>query len=256
MTVAPDDAPTPRAVRGALRAGDGARAERAWRSLIAAEPDAVAAWTCGVEVAGWRGDPTAVADRERGGRAALARSGDAWRERHALALAAGEAHVCLADVRGALPRLGEALGQTEWHPDHPGAVTALLAIAQVHALHAAPRKALEQVARATERAAAHGGERERTRAWRARARWVVAVANVRLVGAPRGAAARRARRLARLARASRDAAVALRLDVEAAVLSDDAAAEERALASADALDLAGVRGRAALLRAALERGRP
>ncbi len=254
MTTAPD-APTPQAVRAALRAGDGARAERSWRALIAIEPDATTAWTCGIEVAGWRADAEAVAERERGGRAALARSGGAWRERHALALASGEAHVCLADLRGALPRLGEALGQTEWHPGDPAVVTALLAIAHVHALHAAPRKALEQVARAALRAAAHAAERARARRWRARAHWVVAVANVRLGHSAAAAAARRARRLAGLARADGRVPEALRLDAEAAVLSDDASAEAGTLARADALDLAGVRGRATLLRAALVRSR-
>ena len=251
----PSDGPSRQAVRAALRGGDGARAERSWQALIAAESDATAAWTCGVAVAGWRADAEAVAERERGGRAALARSGGDWRERHELALASGEAYVRLADVRGALPRLGEALGQTEWHPDDPAVVTALLAIAQVHALHAAPRKALEQVARAAIRGAAHVADREATRAWRARARWVVAIANVRLGRSDRGAAARRVGRSALLARAGGHEPEALRLDAEAAVLSEATAAEERAFTRADDLDLAGVRGRASLLRAALERGR-
>lgn len=247
--------PTCQTVRDALRAGDGVRAERSWRALVASAPDECAAWTCGVEVAGWRADAEDVAARERGGRSALTRCGAGWRERHALALAAGEAHVRLADVRGALPRLGEALGQTEWHPDDPAVVTALLAIAQVHALHAAPRKALEQVERAAQRGAAHAADVERARAWRARARWVVAVAQLRLGRSARAAAARRAGRLARLARAAGDEAEALRLDVEAALLAGDPAAEARSHARADALDLAGARGRATLLRAALERGR-
>lgn len=244
-----------RAVRDALAAGDAAGAERAWRALIAAQPKATSAWAWGVAVAGWRADAAAVADRERGGRAALEGSGGAWRDRHALALEAGEAHLRLGDLRGALPRLGEALGQTEWHPDDPAAVTALLAIAQVHALHAAPRKALEQAARAVQRSRLHRADRERARAWRARRWWVIAVAGARLGRTPRASAARRLERLARLADARGHRCDALRLRAEAAVLGGDEPAEARALARADALQLAGVRGRAALLRASLARPR-
>ena len=239
------------ALAAALGAGDIASAERTWRSLAEADPEAPRVWPDGVALAGWRGDRAAVAEREAAGSAALEAAGD-WRDRFALSLAAGEAHLCLADLRGALPRLGRALGQTEWHPDDPAAVHALLAVAQVHALHTAPRKALEQVARALDRPAART-PRAAASAHANAARWVRLVASLRLGRLTRVAAARRTDRLAQRAHGAGERPLAVRLAAEAAVVRGDAYALEHALARADALDLAGVRGRVTLLAQALQR---
>ena len=238
--------------RQALDAGDVGSAERAWLTQQRAAPDDPAVWTLGVTLAGWRGDREAARRREAHGRSALAKGPSGWLARHGLALAAGEAALRAGDLRAALPLLGEALGQTEWRPEHPAAVDALLALATLHALHAAPRKAGAQVERARQRAAQTAPvARALAHEWRARAGWVELLVDVRTGARTRAAAARRAARLARAWQLAGRTPEALQLALDQALLLGDAELERAALAAADARDLAGVRGRGALLRAAL-----
>ena len=226
-------------------------AERRWSALDASARAEVETWTLGVRLAGWRGDGEAVERRLQAGRAALAAAGTPWRARHALASAGGRARLRLADLSGALPLLGEALGQTEFAPVDPAAVEALSAIAEAHALGGAPRKALAQAERAASRlrdqrlaTGAHG------RALRRRLAWVRAVAGVR-TGAPRAVAARRLQRLAALARAEGNALEAAALRLDAAVVAVDDAVEAEARAQLERIGADGALGRASLLRRAL-----
>ena len=238
--------------RQALDAGDVRSAERAWLAQQRAAPDDPDVWTLGVTLAGWRGDREAAQARESHGRNALAQLPSGWLARHRLALAAGEAALRAGDLRAALPLLGEALGQTEWRPEHPAAVDALLALAALHALHAAPRKARGQVERARQRAAqTTPAAPALARAWRARARWVEVLVDVRTGASTRASAARRTERLARAWQLAGRTPEALQLTLDRALLLGDADLERTALAAADARGLAGVRGRGALLRAAL-----
>jgi hypothetical protein len=252
MAVPTVPTPGPEPLR-ALLALELARAERDWRALRSASHEEPDTWTLGVTLAGWRGDAAAAREREAEGRRALSSGARDGLARHRLALAAGEAALRCDDLRAALPLLGEALGQTERHPGHPAAVDALLALAGLHALYAAPRKAralLERaLARQRELGAATAGARER----RWRARWVALVADVRLGQRSRPAAARRAERLALAWRCAGHLPEALQLEADAALLR--AVHEGEALGAADARGLGGVRGRSALLRRAL-RGIP
>ncbi len=238
--------------RQALDAGDTHAAERAWLAQQRAAPDDPDVWALGVTLAGWRGDLQAAREREAHGRSVLAQAPSVWLARHRLALAAGEAALRAGDLRAALPLLGEALGQTEWRPEHPAAVDALLALAALHAVHTAPRKARAQVERARQRARQSGAvARALARERRARAHWVELVVAVRMGERARLAAARRAERLALAWRLAGRTPEALQLGLDRALLLADADLERAALAAADHRGLDGIRGRGALLRGAL-----
>lgn len=239
-------------LNAALEAGQLDRAELAWRDTVRTSPRDTYAWALGVRLAGWRGDAEAVTERLAQGRRAWAEAPADWRARHALALAAGRAQLRLGAPRQALPLLGEALGQTEFAPLDPASVQALAAVAEAHALAAAPRKAAAQVVRAAQRLRELGLQRgTATRPLRADVRWVAALAEARRGEARRPSAARRLLRLAQLSDAlgRRLRAATLRLD--AALVAGDPDATARARASLERGGAFGALGRAALLAAAL-----
>ncbi len=244
-------------VRRALAAGDVGGAEDAWQALSQEEPGDTGTWTLGVSLAGWRGDRAAALERERLGRDTLAEAATPWLERHRLALAAGQAALRAGELRAALPLFGEALGQTEWQPGHPAAIDALLGMATLHALYAAPRKAASQVARAIERSGTRWGHAPAAAypvsAWSrsARAHWVSLVVGVRTQRLPRERAARRATHLASGWRLADCEPQFLQLQTDSAVLAGDDARAEQLVERARGLGLGGVEGRARLLRDAL-----
>jgi len=243
-----------------LAAAELVSAERAWQEGIAMAAHHSRWWCLGIELAGWRGDAAALAERSVQGRAALSSAATrialdaepAWLARHRLALAHGQAELRLGRPRAALPLLGEALGQTEWYPDHPAASAALIAVAEVHVLGGAPRKGHAQLARAHERLATSTPQPgpAGSAAKRSIAR-LACLADVRLGRRTRAHAARRARRLATLERAAGAPLRALVLELEAALYADDARAYEAAVTVAERSEVRGAIGLSELLRGAL-----
>lgn len=239
----------------ALEAGRLDQAELAWRDAVGDHPGDPHAWALGVRLAGWRGDAEAVAARLAQGRRAWSEVPADWRARHALALAAGRAHLRLGAPRRALPLLGEALGQTEFAPLDPASVQALAAVAEAHALAAAPRKAAAQVVRAAERLRELGLQRGAlARPLRVDVRWVAALAEARRDAGGRRSAARRLLRLAQLSEALGRTLHAAALRLDAALVAGDADGTARARAALERSGAHGALGRSALLVTALSSG--